>query len=128
MMGNIGPLARFDENIRNIKNIFFMMGNSKLKMTFMHYLWAVGKQMALSTSFPKMLSGGCWYPCFGSGSQQKSRLRKASTRSMFKPETMTPSTFSSMVILRTYSLHTRFWCRTQRPNCVSSSHVWGTWQ
>jgi hypothetical protein len=26
MMGNIGPLARFDENIGNIQNIFYMMG------------------------------------------------------------------------------------------------------
>jgi hypothetical protein len=27
MMGNIGPLARFDENIGNIQNVFYLMGN-----------------------------------------------------------------------------------------------------
>ena len=46
MMGNIGPLARiFEVRIGNIRNILCMMGNSKLKLTFMLYLWPVGNQM-----------------------------------------------------------------------------------
>ena len=39
MMGNIGPLARF---YVKIGNKFYMMGYSKLKMSFMLYLMAVG--------------------------------------------------------------------------------------
>ena len=45
MMGNIGPLAIFEVKIGNIQNIFYMMGNSRLKLTFMLNLWAVGKRM-----------------------------------------------------------------------------------
>jgi hypothetical protein len=45
MMSNIRPLSRFDENIGNIQNIFYLMGNSNLKMKFM-LLWAVGMCMA----------------------------------------------------------------------------------
>ena len=47
MMGNIGPIAIFDAKIGNIRNILYLMGNSKLKLTFMLSLWAVvlGKQM-----------------------------------------------------------------------------------
>ena len=41
-MGNIGPLAIFEVKIGNI---LYMMGNSKLKLTFTIYLWAVGKRM-----------------------------------------------------------------------------------
>ena len=36
----------FDENIGNIQNLFYSMGNSNLKMTVVLYLWAVGKRMA----------------------------------------------------------------------------------
>ena len=45
--GNIGPLAIFEVKIENIRNILCMMGNdSKLKLTFTLYLWAVvGKRM-----------------------------------------------------------------------------------
>ena len=43
--GNIGPLAIFEVKIGNIQNIFYMMGNSRLKLTFMLDLWAVGKRM-----------------------------------------------------------------------------------
>ena len=46
MMGNIGPLARFYVKIRDMQNIFYMMGYSELKMTFTLNEWAVGKQMA----------------------------------------------------------------------------------
>ena len=35
MMGNIGPLAIFEVKIGNKQNIFYMMGNSRLKLTFM---------------------------------------------------------------------------------------------
>ena len=45
MMGNIGPLAIFEVKIGNIQNIFYMMGNSRLKLTFMLNLWAVDKRM-----------------------------------------------------------------------------------
>ena len=45
-MGNIEPLAGFYVKIGHLKYIFYMMGYSKLKMTFMLYLWAVGKRMA----------------------------------------------------------------------------------
>ena len=46
MMGNIGPLAIFEVKIRNIQNIFNMlMGKSRLKLTFLLNLWAVGKRM-----------------------------------------------------------------------------------
>ena len=40
-MGNIGPLGILEMKIGNIRNILCMMGNSKLKLTFMIYLWAV---------------------------------------------------------------------------------------
>jgi len=43
MMGNIAPLAIFEVKIGNI--FIYMMGNSKLKLTFMLYLWAAGKRM-----------------------------------------------------------------------------------
>jgi len=33
-MGNIGPIANFDVKIGNLRNIFYMMGYSKLKLTF----------------------------------------------------------------------------------------------
>ena len=47
MMGNIGPIAaNFDVKIGNIRNVFYMMGYSKLKMTFTLNEWAVGKRMA----------------------------------------------------------------------------------
>jgi hypothetical protein len=42
MMGNIGPIANFDVKIGNIQNIFYMMGNSMLKMM----LCSIGKRMA----------------------------------------------------------------------------------
>ena len=46
MMGNIGrPLARYYVKIGNIQNIFYMMGYSKLKLTFMLYLWAGDKRI-----------------------------------------------------------------------------------
>ncbi len=45
MMGNIGPLARFDENIGNIQNIFYMMGK-QAKNDVVLYLWEARKQMA----------------------------------------------------------------------------------
>ena len=45
MMGNIGPLAIFEVNIGNIRNIFYMMGYSELKLTFTLDEWAVGKRM-----------------------------------------------------------------------------------
>ena len=49
-MGNIGPLAIFEVKIGNIQNVckmyvFYMMGNSRQKLTFMLNLWAVGKGM-----------------------------------------------------------------------------------
>ena len=44
-MGNIGPLVILEVRIGNIRKIFHMMGNNKLKLTFMLYLWAVGKRM-----------------------------------------------------------------------------------
>ena len=43
MMCNIGTLARFYVKIGNIQNIFHMMGNSKLKMTFKLNEWAVAR-------------------------------------------------------------------------------------
>ena len=46
MMGNIGPIANFDVKIRNTRNIFYMMGNSELKLTFTLDEWSVGKRMA----------------------------------------------------------------------------------
>jgi hypothetical protein len=42
MMGNIGPLAISEVKIGNIQYIFYMMGNSRLKLTVMLNLWAVG--------------------------------------------------------------------------------------
>ena len=46
-MGNIGPIANFDVKIGNIRNIFYMMDHSELKLTFTLDEWAVGtKQMA----------------------------------------------------------------------------------
>ena len=45
-MGNIRPIANFDVNIGNISKIFYMMGNSPLKMTFILNKGAVGKRMA----------------------------------------------------------------------------------
>ena len=45
MMGNIGPIANFDVKIGNIRNIFYMMGYSELKLTFTLDEWAVGKRM-----------------------------------------------------------------------------------
>ena len=45
MMGIIGPLAIFEVKIGNMQNIFYMMGNSRLKLTFMLNLWAVGRRM-----------------------------------------------------------------------------------
>ena len=44
-MGNIGPIANFEVKIGNKLNIFYMMGNGRLKLTFMLNLWAVGKRM-----------------------------------------------------------------------------------
>ena len=44
-MSNIGPIANFDVKIGNIRNIFYMMGNSRLKLTFMLNLWAIDKRM-----------------------------------------------------------------------------------
>ena len=47
MMGNIGPIANFDVKIGNIRNIFYMMGYSELKLTFTLDEWAgVGKRLA----------------------------------------------------------------------------------
>ncbi len=46
MMRNIGPIANFDVKIGNIRNIFYMMGYSELKLTFTLDEWAVGKRMA----------------------------------------------------------------------------------
>ena len=34
MMGNIRPLAIFEVKIGNIRNVFYMIGNSKLKLTY----------------------------------------------------------------------------------------------
>jgi hypothetical protein len=45
MMGNIRPIANFDVKIGNIRNKLNMMGYNELKLTFMLYLLAVGKQM-----------------------------------------------------------------------------------
>ena len=45
-MGNIGPIANFDVKIGNIRNIFYMMGYSELKLTFTLDELAVGKRMA----------------------------------------------------------------------------------
>jgi hypothetical protein len=43
-MGNNGPLAIFEVKIvGNKRNVLCMMGNSRLILTFMLYLWAVGK-------------------------------------------------------------------------------------
>ena len=46
MMGNIGPIANFDVKIGNIQKIFYMMGYSKLKLTFTLNEWAISKQKA----------------------------------------------------------------------------------
>ena len=35
MMGNIGPSAIFEVKIGNMQNLFYMMGNSRQKLTFM---------------------------------------------------------------------------------------------
>ena len=45
-MGNIGPIANFDVEIGNSRNIIYMMGYSELKLTFTLDEWAVGKRMA----------------------------------------------------------------------------------
>ena len=50
-MGNIGPIANFDVRIGNIQNLFFMLGNSKPKLTYMLNEWAVGKQMAKTIQY-----------------------------------------------------------------------------
>ena len=41
MMGNIGSIANFDVKIGNIRNIFYLMGYSELKLTFTLDEWAV---------------------------------------------------------------------------------------
>ena len=46
-MVNIEPLAKFYVKIGQMQNTFYMMGYIKLKMTFMLYLWSVGKQMVV---------------------------------------------------------------------------------
>jgi hypothetical protein len=43
MVGNIGPIADFDVKIVNMQNIFYMMGNSQLKITFMLNEWAASR-------------------------------------------------------------------------------------
>ena len=65
MMGNIGHIANFDVKIRNIQNIFYMMGYGKLIFTFKLNEWAVaGKQMArqlLVCEFPQQYPSW-WLP------------------------------------------------------------------
>ena len=46
MMGNIGPLAILEVKIGNIRTIFCMTGDSRLKLTFTLDEWAVGKRMS----------------------------------------------------------------------------------
>ena len=47
MMGSMGPIANFDVTIGNhIENIIYMIGYSKLKLTFMLNEWAVLQRMA----------------------------------------------------------------------------------
>ena len=48
MMGNIGPLAIFEVKIGNIQNIFYMMGNSRLKLTLLRQLCAGQYKLVIS--------------------------------------------------------------------------------
>ena len=43
MWGNIGSIVNSDVKIGNIRNIFYMVGYSELKLTFTLNEWAVGK-------------------------------------------------------------------------------------